>query len=184
MTWVGFRTVRPASGDLTIDEADAITKAGMGLLLVQQISNARSNLTQSQGQTDGGNGIKSAQAVGAPAGAQIWLDLSMVRQDGSESSCVGYCSAWLDQLATAGYVPGMYVAADSSLTSDDLDAMSLKYFWRSGNNLSSYPARGYCLLRTYGDPDVGTASRLARSSFRQFWKYSARSHNGRRGFYF
>jgi cell division septation protein DedD len=135
-----------APGDLSTTEAWTILGSGLALMAVQHVPGVGWNPTQELGSQYGKSAATNAQSVGLPHGLNIWLDLEGVSSSATASSVSAYCNAWFGELSEAGYVPGLYVGANSVLDADELDALSVEHFWKSGSNVA-YPSSGYCMIQ-------------------------------------
>jgi len=133
-------------GDLTAPEAKAILDAGLALMPVQHVAGAGWVPSESLGTSYGQYAVQNAQAVGLPAGISVWLDLEGVAAGTPAGTIQDYCNAWYDQVAAAGYVPGLYVGANCGLTGTQIVGTAFRHFWQSG---SSVPAisTGYCMVQ-------------------------------------
>jgi hypothetical protein len=146
------------AGDLSTEEAQAILGAGLGLMAVQRVSEPGWRPTAHSGEEYGANAASNAHRVGLPAGMNLWLDLEGMNSGSPAGEVSAYCNAWFEQAAAAGYVPGLYVGAGAILNSEQLDALNVNYFWKSGSSAGSrqpgscfeyaYPEKGYCMVQS------------------------------------
>jgi hypothetical protein len=152
-----------AAGDLTTQEAQEILEAGLALMAVQHVPEPGWYPTQELGQQYGQYASGNAQTVGLPAGVNVWLDLEGVNSGASASDVSAYCNAWFGVVSGAKYVPGLYVGAGAILDNDQLAALDVQYYWKSGSNSGSqqpgscfeysYPANGYCMVQSISSSD-------------------------------
>jgi hypothetical protein len=141
--------VTPGSsqGNLTNAEAQTILGAGLALMAVQHVAASPWTPSAALGQSYGHYAVLNAQAVGLPRGVNIWLDLEGVASGVTAETVMEYCNAWFDQVSAAGYAPGVYVGANSGLSSQNLQALLFAYFWESGSTVPSIPG-GYCMKQS------------------------------------
>jgi hypothetical protein len=122
------------------------------------------------GEQHGSNAARNAQSAGLPLGINIWLDLEGVNSGAPASDVSAYCNAWFAKVSEAGYIPGLYVGAGSILSGEQLDALDVQYFWKSGSSRCargqgscfeySYPMRGYCMVQS-----ISGAARLGNVAY-------------------
>jgi hypothetical protein len=146
------------SGDLTASEVQDIVGAGLALMAVQHAPESGWIPTAQLGEQHGNNAARNAQSAGLPSGMNIWLDLEGVNSGAPASNVSAYCNAWFSKVADAGYVPGLYVGTGSILSGEQLDALEVNYFWKSGCDAGaqdqgscfeySYPMKGYCMVQS------------------------------------
>lgn len=147
-----------AAGDLSADEAAALLGAGLSLMAVQHVAGAGWSPTQALGTENGSNAAANATAIGLLSGINVWLDLEGINHAASHADVIAYCNAWFDQVATAGFVPGLYVGANCILTADELFwRLKTKHYWQSGSNVPAIPNRGYQMVQriVVGDTVAG-----------------------------
>jgi hypothetical protein len=118
---------------------------------VQHVSPEGWVATAQLGKTYGTNAASNAQQVGLPAGMNIWLDLEGVSKKSSHQDVIDYCNAWFNQVDGAGYLSGVYVGADATLTSEELFLnLKTRHYWRSGSTVPPIAHRGYQLIQHIG----------------------------------
>lgn len=149
------RTSPQGSGNLTTAEAQTILQAGLAVMAVQHVQAAGWVPSQALGTQYGQAAAANAQAVGLPPGINLWLDLEGVASGTAASTIIDYCNAWFAAVTVAGYVPGLYVGANSGLTSAQLyDDLTCQYYWQSGSSVPQVAVRGYCMVQTISDAYV------------------------------
>jgi hypothetical protein len=71
-------------------------------------------------------------------------------------------NAWAGAVVAAGYQAGLYVGADSLMTSQELYQLHVTAYWKSQSRIVdrygnlAEPSCGWCLLQTY--PSISLAS--------------------------
>jgi Rv2525c-like, glycoside hydrolase-like domain len=86
--------------------------------------------------------------IGFPQGINVWLDLEGVKPSTSHGVVIDYCNAWIAEVASAGFVPGVYVGAKAVLTGEEIFwRLQTKHFWRSGSKVPDIPHRRYQLIQ-------------------------------------
>ncbi len=150
------RTSPQASGDLSSSEVQAILASGLSLMAIQHVSKPGWVPDATLGQQYGATAAANADSVGFPAGVNVWLDLEGIKSGVDSEDVIAYCNAWFDEVAAAGFVPGVYVGADCILDGDALFwRLKTQHYWRSGSTTPDIPQRGYQLVqRITSAPDV------------------------------
>ncbi len=146
-----------STSDLTTQEASDILGAGLALMPVQHVSAAGWQPTAALGTQYGAAAASHAQTVGFPAGVNVWCDLEGVATGASASNVIAYCNAWYAAVASAGYVPGLYVGANCGLDSQQLYDLQFQHYWRSESGSAPVVAtRGYQMTQSFvPDPVFG-----------------------------
>lgn len=139
----------PGSGpfvDLNANEAQTILDGGLALMVVQH---ARTGGVQaSQGTEDGAAAVTSCQAIGLPAGVNVWLDLESI-----SGEVLSYANNWYTQVYNAGYLPGVYVGAGITDNGQAVTGYQLywkllfQHYWRSLSNVPGVDNRGYQMIQ-------------------------------------
>jgi hypothetical protein len=91
------------------------------------------------------------QRVGVPAGVTVWCDLEGVSAAADPDAVIEYCNAWHQEVAAAGFVPGLYVGDSPGLTAQQLyAALKFTHYWGAYNlNRDQEPrTRGLQLKQT------------------------------------
>jgi hypothetical protein len=145
--YVSRQSTQPV-GDLSAAEAGIILNAGLALMPVQHVASSGWSPSQTLGVTNGQNAATHAQAIGFPAGVNLWLDLEGVKSSATHQSVIDYCNAWFGEVAGAGFVPGIYVGASAILTADELFwRLRTKHYWKSGSRVPPIPQRDYQMIQ-------------------------------------
>lgn len=147
--YVGRTEMKP--NDLTAAEAQTILDAGLALMVVQHVLNPGWSPTGALGTEYGANAARFAQQIGIPAGVNVWCDLEGVSGGASSSDVAAYCNAWHDQVAAAGYAPGLYVGDSPGLSAQQLySATKFQHYWGAYNlNDDQVPATRGLQLRQH-----------------------------------
>jgi hypothetical protein len=149
------RKAKPPAGDLTKTEVTAILDAGLALMAVQHVAAPGWTPSATLGTEYGANAAAHAKKVGLPPGIAIFLDLEEVSPKAPAADIIAYCNNWHDELAAAGYAPGLYVGSNCGLTPHQLyRALKVKYYWKSGSKVPAIPHRGYSMVQTILKDDV------------------------------
>ena len=142
------RSTTQGSNDLSNAEAATILNAGLALIAVQHVAAEGWVPSASLGTTNGTNAANNAASVGLPKGMNIWCDLEGVATGTTAQNVIDYCQAWYNAVATAGYVPGLYVGANCVLTGQQLYSnLSFQHYWKSMSNVPMVATRGYQLIQ-------------------------------------
>jgi len=134
--------------DLSTEEANDILMAGLALMPVQHVREPGWAPTAALGETTGANAAVNAMTVGFPAGVNVWCDLEGVAAGSSANDVIGYCNSWFATVSAAGYVPGIYVGAQSILTGPQLYDLKFEHYWKSESRVPAIPVRGYQMVQT------------------------------------
>ncbi len=141
-------TPEDSQGNLTAPEAEAILSAGLALMVVQHVASEGWTPSQSLGDSYGSYAAQNAQEIGIPPGLILWVDLEGVASGTAASTTTAYCQAWADQVAAAGYVPGVYIGANTGLTASEIEALPFAYYWQSGSSVPALSQTGYCMVQS------------------------------------
>jgi hypothetical protein len=128
--------------DLTAAEARVILDAGLAFMAVQHVESEDSwAATPEKGLANGAVAAKEAATIGIPPGTTVWCDLEGVATTASANDVIGYCNAWHERVAAAGFVPGLYVGWHCGLTSRQLyQSLRFTHYWAAYNlNADEYP---------------------------------------------
>lgn len=137
------------SGDLTSTEAHSILAAGLALMPVQHVRYPGWSPDSALGSTDGKNAASHAHAIGFPADVNVWLDLEGIATGTAAAGVAAYANAWYVAVRRAGFVPGVYVGANSILSSEQLYYdLLFRHYWRSASDVPDVMTRGYVMTQT------------------------------------
>lgn len=130
--------------DISTKEAQLILASGLGLMIVQHVP-APGWVPSSQDGTARGNvAVKECRAIGYPPGGMIWLDLEGVRPGSSETTTIQYCNNWHKAVASAGYLPGIYVGYQPGISARALYYnLRFTHYWAAYNVDIEPVVRGY-----------------------------------------
>lgn len=129
--------------DLSTAELELLTAAGLGVMAVQHVESETSwTPTDAKGDGYGNAAGEQAKGIGLAPGVTVWLDLEGVAVGTDPEQTIRYCNRWFDQVAAAGFQPGLYVGWHSGLTPDQLrNRLRFTLYWGAYNlNADEYPA--------------------------------------------
>jgi Rv2525c-like, glycoside hydrolase-like domain len=142
------RDERESLDDLSEVEARVILNAGLALMPVQHVAREGWSPTKASGTTYGKAAAVHVREIGFPPGVNVWLDLEGIKVSTSHEAIIGYCNAWITEVASGGFVPGVYVGAKAILTGEEIFwRIQSKHFWKSGSKVPNIPHRGYQLIQ-------------------------------------
>ncbi|MBD2288207.1 DUF1906 domain-containing protein [Microcystis wesenbergii FACHB-1317] len=145
-----------APGDLTYEEALGILQGGLALMPVQHVSSPGWVPSAQLGTTYGDNAANNAISVGFPRKVNVWLDLEGISSEVSAEAVIQYCTSWYNAVAGAGYLPGLYVGANSILNSQQLYDLPFQHYWQSESTVPPVAVRSYQMVQSYvGEPVNG-----------------------------
>jgi Domain of unknown function (DUF1906) len=141
--------------DLSLPEAQDILAAGLALMVVQHPELPGWVPTAALGNEYGSCAARLASEAGIIAGVNVFLDLEGIAAGTDPQDIVDYSNNWFDQVAAAGYAPGIYIGYDVWLSPDELyGKLKFKHYWRAGGDITDVANRGYQMLQTIdGDFD-------------------------------
>jgi len=115
---------------------------------VQHVAREGWSPTKQLGTTFGKNAAAHVFHIGFPRGVNVWLDLEGIKPSTSHGVVIDYCNAWIAEVASAGFVPGVYVGAKAILSGEEIFwRLQTKHFWRSGSKVPDIPHRSYQLIQ-------------------------------------
>jgi hypothetical protein len=118
---------------------------------VQHVRYAGWTPTASLGSQTGQAAADNAIQVGFPVKVNIWLDLEGIDPNASATDVIHYCNSWYDAVAQVGYLPGVYVGANSILDSQQLYAnLRFQHYWHSLSIVPNVAVRGYQMIQSDG----------------------------------
>jgi hypothetical protein len=135
-------------GDLTHDEAVGILNSGLALMPVQHYEFEGWHPSAALGTQYGKTAAAHAAEIGFPAKVNVWLDLEGVAVGTPVQNVIDYCNNWADAVSAKGFVPGVYVGANSGLNATQLSHLKFSHFWKSVSVVPPVPGRGYQLIQT------------------------------------
>ncbi|TRX35529.1 DUF1906 domain-containing protein [Flavobacterium sp. ZT3R18] len=137
------------SGDLSFNEANDILKEGLALSAVQHVDSAGWTPTKSLGTIYGKNAASNAISVGLPLGMNLWCDLEGIATGTLSQNVIDYCNAWYSAVQKGGYIPGIYVGANSILSGSQLyEDLEFQHYWKSSSSVPAISNRGYQLVQS------------------------------------
>jgi hypothetical protein len=139
------------SYDLDREEAQVILNAGLALMPVQHVRYAGWLPNAALGTQTGKTAADNAIQVGFPSKVNVWLDLEGISSAATATDVIAYCNSWYDAVAQAGYLPGLYVGANSILDSQQLYSnLNFQHYWHSLSIVPNVAVRGYQMIQTDG----------------------------------
>jgi hypothetical protein len=144
--------------DLSPGEAVDILSAGLALMPVQHVNVAGWHPTANLGQEHGGNAANNAVAIGFPPGVNVWCDLEGVNPASTKQEIIAYCKEWYAAVLAPGFVPGLYVGAQTRLSGRQLYDLPFEHYWKSFSKVPAIPVRGYQMIQTFVEEPVNGIS--------------------------
>ncbi len=142
-------------GDLSQAEANRILDAGLGLMVAQHVAAEGWRPTGELGADYGAAAVANAHEIGLPAGINVWLDLEGIDSTAPAEDVIAYCNAWIDAVAAAGLVAGLYVGSAAILSGDQLYwRIKVQHYWHSGSVVPDIPHRGYQIFQRIAQNDA------------------------------
>ncbi|MDJ0903678.1 MAG: DUF1906 domain-containing protein [Xenococcus sp. MO_188.B8] len=146
-------------GDITYEEANAILEAGLALMPVQHVLSPGWHPSGELGTKYGNDAAINADHIGFPPRVNVWCDLEGVAEGTHAQSVIDYCNNWYDAVAKYGYLPGLYVGANSILSSKQLYYdLKFKHFWKSQSTVPEVAERSYQMVQRYPSETVNGIS--------------------------
>ena len=143
------------SGDLTYEEASAILEGGLALMPVQHVPEPGWSPSADLGKQYGDNAAVNADQVGFPPRINVWCDLEGISSSATAQDVIDYCNAWYDAVAAWGYLPGLYVGANSILNGEQLYELKFQHFWKSESDVPTVAVRSYQMVQSPSEPVNG-----------------------------
>jgi hypothetical protein len=144
------------SRDLSSAEALVILDAGLALMPVQHVRIAGWVPTPALGTADGTHVSAHVAAIGFPPGVNVWLDLEGVDTLLTPTQAIiDYCNNWSTVITSAGYVPGLYVGANSGLNAQQLGQLDFVHYWKSESRVPTPTGFGFQMIQTHMIVDHG-----------------------------
>jgi hypothetical protein len=144
------RIARQGPDDLSASEAIDLLNAGLALMPVQHVRAQGWVPSPELGSLDGVHAAYHTFVIGFPTGVNVWCDLEAVSPDTPAQQVIGYCNAWYDAVAAAGYMPGLYVGADSVLDGQALRfRLKFLHYWKSLSDVPEIVGRGYQMVQSH-----------------------------------
>lgn len=142
--------------DLRPDEAATLIDAGFALMIVQHVEAEDGWVpTSAKGVAYGTTAASECSRIGIPSGVCVWLDLEGVAVGTPTDVVIAYCNQWHSVVASAGYVPALYVGWHAGLNPTQLyRALRFTHYWGAYNlNADQAPAvRGLQMKQSASRP--------------------------------
>ena len=137
--------------DLTHEEANDILEEKLALMPVQHVPEPGWFPNAELGKQHGENAAINSKQVGFPSGVNVWCDLEGINSAVSAQDVINYCNTWYDEVASEqyGYLPGLYVGANSILNGEQLYELKFQHFWRSESEVPDVAVRNYQMVQSY-----------------------------------
>lgn len=130
--------------DIDINEVNAIINCNLYLLLVQHVRYPGWSATEEYAKNDAKFALIQLADIGNPTGMTIYCDIESVANNPTD-----YINTWADIIRNAGYSPGVYIGANSQLSSTaDLDNLRVDSYWKSMSYIPFEPTIGYSMIQT------------------------------------
>jgi len=131
--------------DLSTAEAKLLLNAGLAIMPVQHVESEKAWVPNGdKGARYGANAGKFVKELGFPDGVNVWLDLECVKLGVPKADVIAYCNNWFDEVAAAGFRPGVYVGFRPILSGEELRTrLKFAHYWGAYNVDVSIPGRGW-----------------------------------------
>jgi len=141
--------------DLTREEASGILEAGLALMPVQHVRYPGWRPSAELGKRYGENAAAHAAQIGFPTEVNLWCDLEGIHNNThgdpdpvTLQEIIDYCNAWYDSVCYRGYLPGLYVGANTHLNQEELyQDLKFKHYWKSDSSVPDVHPRGYQMIQ-------------------------------------
>lgn len=147
---------KEGDNDLSPAEAQTLLGTGFGLMIVQHVESEDGWVpTPAKGAAYGAMAASESTRIGIPAGVCVWCDLEGVAVGTPADDVIAYCNRWHSAVASAGFVPALYVGWHAGLTPTQLyRALRFTHYWGAYNlNSDQVPAmRGLQMKQSESRP--------------------------------
>jgi Domain of unknown function (DUF1906) len=139
-------------GSVTAAGLQEITQSGLSVLLVTYAD-----------VWDPARTVNELTSLGYPKGCTAWLDVEGVKNT-TAATLIADINAWATSVSMSGWQPGLYVGANSLLTSDELTKLAVVRYWRGMSRVTdrtgilAEPASGYCCTQLFPTQTVAGVS--------------------------
>ena len=155
LRYLSLGVTEDSSLDLTHEEANNILDAGLALMPVQHVRGSGWKPNADLGIRYGERAAEHADQVGFPPGVNVWCDLEGIDPNASHQSVIDYCNNWYDKVAAYGYLPGLYVGANSILDGEELyEKLKFKHYWKSMSDVPHPAERDYQMIQYHHSEPV------------------------------
>lgn len=107
--------------------------------------------TAALGRSEAQTHIGRVRNVGWAQGAVLWCDVETPNPGATAQAVMDYGNAWATEVIAAGYLPGVYVGANTKLSASQLYSMRFVRYWQSLSSMIPEPACGWCMRQLYPD---------------------------------
>lgn len=136
--------------DLTATEVERIMNVGMGLMPVQHVEAENGWIpTITKGQQYGEKAAEYCTAIGIAPETNVFLDLEGVDRSVHYDNIIEYCNYWYDNVAAAGFTPGVYLGWHNGLSARQAYySLKFEHYWAAYNlNYDEEPLQRGCQMR-------------------------------------
>ena len=128
--------------DLRKAEAQRLLDFGFALMVVQHFESEKGwTPFADKGKRYGAFAAQWArEQIELPQGVCIFLDLEAVKSGVPKQDIIDYCRRWHEQVAAAGYEPGIYVGDKARLTGKEIaEKLPFEHHWEAFNEQFEIP---------------------------------------------
>jgi hypothetical protein len=107
----------------------------------------------------GATTVAQLHALGIPHGCCVFLDIEGAGTLADPAGLIMRVNAWCDVVASAGYVPGVYIGSPQPLTTEELTGLHAVRYWRAParvvdrHGALAEPAAGWCAYQAWPSRD-------------------------------
>ncbi|NEO97753.1 MAG: DUF1906 domain-containing protein [Symploca sp. SIO2E9] len=142
-------------GDLNHEEASDILEAGLALMPVQHVRGDGWHPNTKLGKEYGENAARHAEQIGFPTEVNLWCDLEGILKKNKNGQLIAtskdvieYCNAWYYSVCYRGYIPGLYVGANTLLNQSELyHELAFQHYWKSASKVAHPYPRNYQMIQ-------------------------------------
>jgi len=122
------------------EDGALILGTGMALMAVQHVAAhgwvPTGDLGRLFGRLYGANAARYTAEAGIPGGVNLWLGLEDIPGGTAHEDIVAYANAWYDEVAAAGFRPGVYIGFNVWLSPQSLFFdLKFRHYWRAPGNI-------------------------------------------------
>ncbi len=109
---------------------------------------------------NGKNAVSQCRGLGLPAGTTVFLDVEgKPARDTPAAELMRKVNDWANDVAAAGYQPGVYFGVPQPLTSQQMHALRVVRYWHGMGRITdrqgnlAEPLNGWCVTQMYPSVD-------------------------------